>query len=313
VKDLSYDTSSPLKSSNSILDAYKTMENTQVKTLPVVSDEGNFIGLVTMQEIAKNLINKHYYADNTCKDESSLVGDILCSDSIITFSENDYMDDIKDTMTSTNFRAYPVVNENDKFLGLISRIHLLNPTKKNVVLVDHNEYAQSADGIEQANIVEIVDHHKIGGIETDAPMSFRVMPVGCSCTVIYQLYKENNVEVPKHIAGLLLSAILLFKSPTTTSLDKKAGEELSQIADIDMEHYAMEMFKVATSLDEFSIEEIVNMDFKEFNMSRKRVGIGQVFTLDIDSIFAKKDEFLSYINSTDYDMLILAVTDIIKE
>lgn len=190
-------------------------------------------------------------------------------------------------------------------------------TDKNIVLVDHNEYAQSADGIENANIVEIIDHHKIGGITTDVPISFRVMPVGCTCTIVYNMFKENNVEVPKHIAGLLLSAILsdtlLFKSPTTTEKDKLACEELSKIADVDMESYAMDMFKAGTSLDEYSIEEIVNMDFKEFDMSGKRVGIGQVFTLDIDSIFAKKDEFLSYINSTDYDMLVLAITDIIKE
>jgi manganese-dependent inorganic pyrophosphatase len=143
------------------------------------------------------------------------------------------------------------------------------------------------------------------------------MPVGCTCTIVYQMYKENNVEVPYEIAGLLLSAILsdtlLFKSPTTTEMDKLACEELSKIAKVDMESYAMEMFKAGTSLDEFSIEEIVNMDFKEFDMDGKRVGIGQVFTLDIDSIFAKKDEFLSHINSTDYDMLVLAVTDILKE
>ncbi|MBO3444443.1 manganese-dependent inorganic pyrophosphatase [Clostridium sp. CCUG 7971] len=186
-----------------------------------------------------------------------------------------------------------------------------------VVLVDHNEYAQSADDIKDANIVEIVDHHKIGGIATDVPISFRVMPVGCSCTVIYNMFKENNVEIPYHIAGLLLSAILsdtlLFKSPTTTDKDKEACEVLSKIANVNMEEYAMEMFKAGTSLDEFSIEEIVNMDFKEFNMSEKRVGIGQVFTLDIDSILAKKDDFLAYINASEYDMLVLALTDIIKE
>ena len=187
---------------------------------------------------------------------------------------------------------------------------------QNVVLVDHNEFAQSADDIEKANLVEIVDHHKVE-IRTDVPVSIRVMPVGCTCTIVYKMFKEHNVEIPKHIAGLLLSAILsdtlIFKSPTTTELDKQACEELSKIAGVDMEAYGMEMFKFGTSLDEYSIEEIVNMDFKEFDMSGKRVGIGQVFTLDIDSIFAKKDQFLSYINSTEYDMLVLAVTDIIQE
>ena len=188
---------------------------------------------------------------------------------------------------------------------------------KDVILVDHNEYAQSADGIENANIVEIVDHHKIGGISTNVPISFRVMPVGCTCTILYNMFKENNVEVPYEIAGLLLSAILsdtlIFKSPTTTELDKIACAELSAIVEVDMEAYGLDMFKAGTALDGYSIEEIVNMDFKEFNMSGKRVGIGQVMTLDVDSVFNKKDEFLSHINNTDYDMLVLAITDIIKE
>lgn len=417
VKDLSYDKVVPLNPNSSILEAYNLMTEKNVKTLPVVSNEENFIGIITMKEIAQSLLHQHFSTvhtslSNICKnlngsvlvncDENisgrvvtlsfgmdtivdllsegdiAIVGDrydtieyaidtkvklliltgntklsdnllalakqnkvsvisvdcdtykasniinqcnylesIISNENLIIFNKNDYADDIKEIMLDTNFRSYPVVDDNNKFLGLVSRSHLLNPTKKNVVLVDHNEYAQSADGIEQANIVEVVDHHKIGGIVTDVPMSFRVMPVGCSCTVIYKMFKENNVEIPYEIAGLLLSAILsdtlIFKSPTTTEMDKLACEELSKIAKVNMEQYGMEMFKAGTSLDEFSIEEIVNMDFKEFNMSGKRVGIGQVFTLDIDSIFAKKDEFLSYINSTDYDMLVLAITDIIKE
>ena len=149
----------------------------------------------------------------------------------------------------------------------VSAPELLTDVKgKDVILVDHNELAQTADGIEEANIVEIVDHHKVE-ISTEVPISIRVMPVGCTCTIVYQMYKENNVEVPYEIAGLLLSAILsdtlLFKSPTTTEMDKLACEELSKIANVDMESYAMEMFKAGTSLD--------------------------------------------------YDMLVLAITDIIKE
>lgn len=188
---------------------------------------------------------------------------------------------------------------------------------QDVALVDHNEVAQTADDIAEANLVEVIDHHKIGCLSTDLPISVRIMPVGCTCTIIYNLFKENNVEIPYEIAGLLLSAILsdtlIFKSPTTTELDKEAALALAEIAKVDYEKYGMEMFKAGTSLEGFSIEEIVNMDFKEFNMSGNRVGIGQVMTLDIDSILNKKDEYLSYINGTDYDMLVLAITDIIKE
>ena len=185
-----------------------------------------------------------------------------------------------------------------------------------VALVDNNEFSQSVSGIEKAHVKMVVDHHKIK-LETVEPIYFITEPLGCTCTILYKLYKQNEVDIDSQTAGLMLSAIisdtLLFKSPTTTEMDKLACEELSKIANVDMESYAMEMFKAGTSLDEYSIEEIVNMDFKEFDMSGKRVGIGQVFTLDIDSIFAKKDEFLSHINSTDYDMLVLAITDIIKE
>ena len=188
---------------------------------------------------------------------------------------------------------------------------------QDVALVDHNEVAQTADDIAEANLVEVIDHHKIGCLSTDLPISVRIMPVGCTCTIIYNLFKENNVEIPYEIAGLLLSAILsdtlIFKSPTTTELDKEAALALAEIAKVDHEKYGMEMFKAGTSLEGFSIEEIVNMDFKEFDMSGKRVGIGQVMTLDIDAVLSKKEEFLNYINATEYDMLVLAVTDIINE
>ncbi|WP_434798064.1 manganese-dependent inorganic pyrophosphatase [Terrisporobacter vanillatitrophus] len=188
---------------------------------------------------------------------------------------------------------------------------------QDVALVDHNEIAQTADEIAEANLVEVIDHHKIGCLSTDLPISVRIMPVGCTCTIIYSLYKENNVEIPYEIAGLLLSAILsdtlIFKSPTTTEKDKEVALALAKIVNVDYEKYGMEMFKAGTSLDGFSIEEIVNMDFKEFDMSGKRVGIGQVMTLDIDAVLSKKEEFLAYINAAEFDMLVLAVTDIINE
>ena len=184
-------------------------------------------------------------------------------------------------------------------------------------LVDHNEFGQSVDGLENATIVEIVDHHKLGGITTSTPLTMTLKPWGCTNTILYFMYKENNVEIPKAIAGLMLSAILsdtlIFRSPTTTEFDIEAGKALAEIAGVDYEKYGMEMFKAGTSLDGYSVEEIVNMDFKAFDMGGKKVGIGQVMTLDIDAVMEKKDDFLNYINNTDFDMLYLAVTDIIKE
>lgn len=185
------------------------------------------------------------------------------------------------------------------------------------VLVDHNEYGQSVDGLEKATVAEIVDHHKLGGMTTAAPLQMTLRTVGCTNTILYTMYKENNIEIPKAIAGCMLSAILsdtlIFRSPTTTELDITTAKALAEIAGVDCEEYGMEMFKAGTSLDGYSVEEIVNMDFKPFEMGGKKVGIGQVMTLDIDAVMAKKDEFLNYINGTDFDMLYLVVTDIIKE
>lgn len=186
-----------------------------------------------------------------------------------------------------------------------------------VCLVDHNEYGQSAEGLKDATVVEIVDHHKLGGMITNAPFSMTIRPVGCTCTILFNMFKRRNIEIPYEIAGLLLSAILsdtlLFKSPTTTDMDREACNELQKITKVDMEKYGMEMFKVGTSLDEYSIEEIVHMDYKNFNVEENKIGIGQVFTLDIDSLMSKVDDILAYIKSTDNDMEFLAITDIIKE
>ncbi|WP_300281743.1 putative manganese-dependent inorganic diphosphatase [Peptacetobacter sp.] len=266
--------------------------------------ERNNVSVVTVK-------TNNYKTSNTinhCACVESLVRECSCDICECSFAED---------LKLCDKVLYPVVDKDKKILGVLSSSDLVKLPKKDVILVDHNEFGQSADGLESANILEIIDHHKLGGISTDVPLSVRLMPVGCSCTIIYNMYKENKVEVPYEIAGLLLSAILsdtlIFKSPTTTELDKQACIELAEIAKVDMEKYGMDMFKYGTSLDEYSIEEIVNMDFKKFDMSGKNVGIGQVFTLDIDSIFAKQDQFLEYINSTDFDLLVLAVTDIIKE
>lgn len=184
-------------------------------------------------------------------------------------------------------------------------------------LVDHNEFGQSVDGLDKATIVEIVDHHKLGGMTTSTPLAMTLKPVGCTNTILYSMYKENNVEIPKKIAGVMLSAILsdtlIFRSPTTTDKDVEAAKALAEIAGVDCEKYGMEMFKAGTSLDGYSVEDIINMDFKAFDMGGKNVGIGQVMTLDIDSVLSKKDEFLDYINKSDFDMLYLAITDIINE
>lgn len=197
----------------------------------------------------------------------------------------------------------------------------MNPNKKKVILVDHNEYDQSAEGLQEAEILEIIDHHKIGDISTSMPINFRNMPVGSTCTIVYNMYRESGVDIPYDIAGLMLAGIisdtLLLKSPTTTARDREAVQELNEVVGLNLESYSMDMFRAGTSLEGYSIEEIFYRDFKDFHMEQGRVGIGQVFTLDIDSVFSRKDEFIDFIDKVyidkGYYLTLLLITDIVKE
>jgi manganese-dependent inorganic pyrophosphatase len=190
-----------------------------------------------------------------------------------------------------------------------------------VILVDHNEYAQSANGLNEANVLEIIDHHKIGDINTALPISFRNMPVGSTNTIIYQMYREANIPIPKSIAGLMLSGIvsdtLYKKSPTTTYFDEHAIEHLAELAEVDLSKYALEMFKSGTSLEGRSEEEIFYNDFKEFAIDGYKLGISQVFTLNFEEIIKNKSAYLKLIDhihdSRDHFLTLMLVTDIIKE
>lgn len=193
--------------------------------------------------------------------------------------------------------------------------------KTEVILVDHNEFPQSVDGIESAKIVQVVDHHKFGNFQTDEPVKINADIVGCSCTIIYDLYKQEGVVPPKEIAGLLMSAILsdtlLFKSPTCTEKDIKAVKELSKIAEIEnVEEYGMEMLIAGTSLSDKTVEEILNLDGKEFDMNGKKMFISQVNTVDVNGVLAKADELRKVMTELNekkgYDFSILIITDIVK-
>ena len=253
---------------------------------------------------------------NQCNKISSIM-----NKDIIKFSDVEYLVDVKDEIEESKIRNFPVIDKDNVFLGFIDRGHIINPQRKKVILVDHNEYQQSADGIKEAEIVEVVDHHRIGNISTPMPISFRNVPVGSTCTIVYSMFKENNIEIPREIAGMMISGIisdtLLFRSPTTTDTDRKVVEELNQILKLDLEAYAMEVFKAGTSLEGYTIEEIFYRDFKQFEIEGHKIGVGQVFTLDIDEIFNKKDEYLNFMEKTheenEYYLTLLILTDILKE
>ena len=238
----------------------------------------------------------------------------------VTFNTYDSRDDFIEISSKLGHTNYPIVNKRNEFLGMIRVVDVNDYEKKQVILVDHNQKSQSVDDIEEANILEIIDHHNLGTIGTTMPINFRSMPVGCTCTIIYKLYQEANVEIPKDIAGLMLSAILsdtlLFKSPTTTELDIETGEKLAKIAGIDIEKYGHKMFKAASSIKGMDIEDIIKTDIKTFKFEESNLAISQITTMDFEEIKAKESEFISQLNSMcnvgNYKYALFFVTDIMK-
>ena len=250
---------------------------------------------------------------------SNYIKNISYNTEYVSLNESDYYSDFQEIAKKVGHTNYPVKDNHGHCLGMLRLAEASNYEKKRVIMVDHNQFSQSVFGIEDADIVEIVDHHNLGIMGTTVPINFRCMPVGCTCTIIYQLYKENNLTIPKDIAGIMLSAILsdtlILKSPTTTESDKFVVNELAKIANLDYEKYGIEMFKAASSIKNMSINDVIFQDFKSFNVGSTRLGIGQVMTLDYDEIDKNKDKYINELNEIakdNYIAVVLFVTDIIK-
>ena len=251
---------------------------------------------------------------------SNKIGTLLVEDTSKIFRENDYYTDFIEATKKLKHNNYPILNNNDECLGLIRITEIINKNNKKVMLVDHQEKEQSVIGLDEANILEIVDHHKIGNINTTNPINFRNMTVGSTNTIVYFMYKENNVEIPKEIAGIMLSGLLsdtlCLQSPTTTEIDKKVAEDLALIAGVDYKKYALDMFKAGTSLEGLTKEEVIKSDFKSFPIGDEKMAIGQVFTLDVDRIFDELDTYIEKLeeinNKEGYKFIVIAITDILK-
>ncbi|MED9967932.1 MAG: putative manganese-dependent inorganic diphosphatase [Blautia sp.] len=227
---------------------------------------------------------------------------IMQTENLITFSTEDFTDDIQEIMIKHRHRAFPVINKKGKCVGTISRRNFLDISKKRVALVDHNERTQAVDNIEKAEIVEIIDHHKLGSLETMKPISFRNQPVGCTATILYQMYGEQRIEISPTIAGLLCAAIisdtLMFRSPTCTLADKMAAGALALIADINIEQFAREMFKAGSNLKDKSPEEIFYQDYKKFIAEGDvTFGVGQISSMDNSELLDIKERLLPFMVS----------------
>ena len=203
----------------------------------------------------------------------------MTRENLLTFTLHTPVEAATKVMAAVRFRYFPVLDDDGKYIGVVSRRNLLNLHKKQLILVDHNEKGQAVEGIEEAEVLEIIDHHRIGAMETEGPVYFRNVPVGCTCTIVYQMYRENDVEIDPTTAGLLLSAILsdtlMFRSPTCTPADERAARALAELAGVDLEEYADAMFAHGGDVSGKTAEEVFNGDYKIFTSGDVRFGVGQ--------------------------------------
>lgn len=240
---------------------------------------------------------------------------------IVSFEMDDYVDDVREQMAKIRHRDFPIIDEQRHLLGMMSRRNLLNFKKKRLILVDHNEKSQAVDGIEDANILEIIDHHRLGSLETISPIFFRNQPLGCTGTIIYQMYMEQGVEVDKQTAGLLLAEIisdtLMFRSPTCTAVDKMEAEQLAKIAEVDIEELATAMFEAGSDFSSKTTEEIFYQDFKVFTLDDMAFGVSQVSAVSRKQLNSIKEGLRDYMNTVigekSLNMAFVMLTDIFSE
>ena len=232
--------------------------------------------------------------------QSMPISYFMSRENLIKFRTDAFTEEIKSIMAKKRYRDFPIEDKKGKYVGMISRRNLLNADKKKIILVDHNEKSQAVDGWENAEILEIIDHHRIGSLETMSPVYFRNHPLGCTATIIYQIFLETGQEIPQNIAGILCAAILsdtlMFRSPTCTAIDRSAAEQLSKIAGIEIEKFAMEMFHAGSNLTNKSPEEIFYQDFKKFTLGDLNIGVGQINSLDAEELNDIKEKLVSYLD-----------------
>ena len=254
--------------------------------------------------------------------QSIPVSYVMKRDNMVTFNTEDFTDDIQDVMVKNRHRAFPVINPHGKCIGTISRRNFLDMHKKKVVLVDHNEVDQAVDNIEKAEILEIIDHHKLGTLQTMTPVAFRNEPVGCTGTILYEIYGEQRLEIPEKIAGLLCAAIisdtLMFRSPTCTQTDKIAASALALIAGIKIEDFAREMFSAGSNLKDKSPEEIFYQDYKKFiGEGNVSFGVGQISSMDSEELKEIKEKLMPFMVSEcgrhDITRVYFMLTNILEE
>jgi manganese-dependent inorganic pyrophosphatase len=252
---------------------------------------------------------------------SAPVQSVMKTEGIIAFQEDDLISEVRQKMLDTRYRNYPVVDEQEKVVGLISRYHLLSLSRKKVILVDHNEFGQAVDGADQAQILEVIDHHRVGGIQTGEPILFRNEPVGSTCTIVAKCYQDRGIIPEKEIAGIMLAAILsdtvIFKSPTCTQTDREIADYLAGIAAVDAREFGVNMFKASSNLADRKVDELIEEDLKEFSVGDVKVGIGQFSVMGLEGLEEIRPELTRRLEELRSERrmgyLLLMATDLLEE
>ena len=253
--------------------------------------------------------------------QSMPISHFMRRDGLTTFKLTEKTEDIKGIMGQKRYREFPILDLDDNYIGMISRRNLLNLRKKQVILVDHNEASQTVDGINHAEVLEIIDHHRIGTLETMEPVFFRNQPVGCTATIVYQMYHENGIEIPKKIAGLLMAAIisdtLMFRSPTCTRIDQNAAEDLSSICGVEIEELAIDMFSAGSNMSSRTAKEIFRQDQKKFEVNDYNFIVSQINSMNTIELQEIKEKMVPYLEENfdqlGVDMCFVMLTNIVKE
>ena len=281
-------------------------------TIKALAEQNGMIIMVTSYDAytAARLIN-----------QSIPISFFMTKEGIHSVEEDDTVDEIKEVMSKKRHRDFPVISKDGRYLGMLSRRNLLGARGKQVIMVDHNELGQALDGMENAEILEIIDHHRLGTIQTLGPVYFRNQPLGCTSTIVYLMYQENKVEIDPQTAGLMMSAIisdtLLFRSPTCTKTDEMAGRALAEIAGVDIEKYAMEMFSSGSDLMQKTDREIFYQDFKTFSAGEIHFGVSQVTSLNEEELLSLKPRLFHFakeaMGEENLDMAFVMLTNILKQ
>ena len=244
---------------------------------------------------------------------------VMCRN-VVSFHINEFVEDVGKKMLKTRYRSYPVVNSDNVLKGYISRYHILNAKNKKIILVDHNEYAQSVKNIRSAELLEVIDHHRVGDIFTSKPIFFRNEIIGSAATIVTSMYMENEMDISKDLAGLLLGAILSdtlkFRSPTTTAKDISIANTLSKIAGLDIDEFAEEMFKVSSDIYNKNIDDLIKQDIKEFNIDGNNVSVTQIIVSSIQEIKNIEIDLQSALDKfskmNSYDLCVVSLTSILE-